>query len=204
MIGILDYGIGNLRSVQKSFEVQGIAARLVRDPADVAGVERLVLPGQGAFGDCRRALAHSGFEGPLLDWIAAGRPVLGICVGMQLLFERSHEFGTTAGLSIFPGDVRSFADVLTDEYKIPQMGWNQVCAARDSVLWEGLDRCEFFYLVHSYYCAPAVGTDVLAVCEYGVEYAACVQRDRLYAVQFHPEKSADAGLRMLRNFAEKG
>ncbi|WP_027389384.1 imidazole glycerol phosphate synthase subunit HisH [Chrysiogenes arsenatis] len=205
MIGIIDYGIGNLRSVQKAFEIQGVEAGLFRDRTALEQCEKLILPGVGAFGDCMAALQKADLEPLVRDWIRKERPLLGICVGMQMLLECSYEFGEHAGLGIITGSVRPFRDQATTAgLKIPQMGWNKVTFVRPSILTEGLGASEYFYFVHSYYCDVSDPAMVLGECDFGIRYCAALERGRLYGTQFHPEKSADAGLKVLKNFAEKG
>ncbi len=199
MINIIDFKMGNLRSVEKAFLHLGFEARISQDPADIGSASHLVLPGDGAFGRSMEHIAAMGFEQPVRGWIAAGMPFLGICVGFQLLFERSDEMGEHRGLGIVPGNVQKFPP----GRKIPHMGWNQVDWKRESPLVEGIGDGAWFYFVHSYFAKPSREQDVLGVTDYGMEVAAVVGDDakKAYAVQFHPEKSQAAGLKLLENFA---
>ena len=199
MINIIDFKMGNLRSVEKAFQHLGFEARISQDPKDIPGASHLVLPGDGAFGKSMEHIRDMGFEQPVRDWIESGKPFLGICVGFQLLFESSVEMGAHKGLSLFAGDVPKFPP----GRKIPHMGWNQVDWKYRSPLVEGIDDGAWFYFVHSYYARPSRAQDVLGVSDYGMEFAAVVGDDehRCYAVQFHPEKSQESGLRLLKNFA---
>ena len=195
MIAILDYGMGNLRSVQKAFEYLGADARIVSAPAEADRAARLVLPGVGAFRDAAERLRASGLDEALLRAARAGKPVLGICLGMQLMFARSEENGSYEGLGLFPGTITRLP---APGLKIPHMGWNTI-ATRACPLWEaGEEKCVYF--VHSY-CAAEISEDwTAAVCEYGMPFSAAVCRDNVMATQFHPEKSGAAGLEMLRRF----
>ena len=195
---IIDYGVGNLRSVEKAFAATGNDARVSGDPHELREAERLVLPGVGAFGACIKALGAHGLDGLVRERAQAGTPLLGVCVGMQMLFDESEEFGRTEGLGLMRGRVRRFAnDVL-----VPQVGWNQIEARRPHPLMDGVENGEFFYFVHSFFCEPADDAVVLGTTGYGVEYASVVARGNVCGVQFHPEKSQAAGLQLLKNFAE--
>ena len=193
MVTIVDYGSGNLRSVQKAFEHLGAAATITDDPAVVADAERLVLPGVGAFGDAMRELRRRDLVAPILAHVRADRPFFGICMGLQLLFETGWEGGRHEGLGLLAGDVTRFE--LPAGFKVPHMGWN-------TVAWRSGDRPggEHFYFVHSYHARPADETVVAAVADYGGPFCAAVARGRLFATQFHPEKSQAAGLRLLQAF----
>lgn len=200
MIGIIDYGMGNLGSVTNAFGFLGVPARLVAKPAELAACEALVLPGVGAFGDCLRHLQQHGFVEPVKTWIHEDRPFLGLCLGLQALFEGSDEAPGVPGLGILPGWVRRFPAHFS--LKIPQIGWNRVMQKQqDCPLFAGVPDGGFFYFVHSYYVDPARKDVVAGETEYGLRYASAVRRGRLMAVQFHPEKSQALGLLMLRNFA---
>ncbi|WP_183728528.1 imidazole glycerol phosphate synthase subunit HisH [Desulfurispira natronophila] len=203
-IGILDYGIGNLRSVQKAFEVQGIEAHLHQEAAALQRCDKLILPGVGAFGDCMQSLENSGLRPLVEGWIADGRPLLGICVGFQMLLECSHEFGLHKGLGIVCGEVKPFRGSVCSQLKIPQMGWNTVRFLQPSILTEGLGEEEYFYFVHSFYCDVQSPGTVLGVTDYSLSYCTAMQKGCLYGTQFHPEKSSSAGLKILKNFALKG
>lgn len=206
MIAVIDNGICNLRSVTKALEAVGAQVRIVRTPAEVeaADADGLVLPGVGALRDCVASLRATGLDQTVRRWIAADQPFLGVCLGMQALFEHSEEGGGagTEGLGIFAGRVVRF--VRPPEFKIPHMGWNTVRFTQpESPLREGLAiEGEAFYFVHSFHCRPADPALVLAECEYGSAFTAAIARGRCFATQFHPEKSQAKGLRLYRNFAE--
>ncbi|MFZ2359159.1 MAG: imidazole glycerol phosphate synthase subunit HisH [Anaerolineae bacterium] len=204
MIAIIDYGIGNLRSVEKAFLHMGADARLTADPAVVRAARGVVVPGVGAFGACALGLRNGGFAALALETARAGKPLLGICVGMQLLFDSSEEMGQHAGLGLLPGRVLRFPDGMVDaagqRLKVPQIGWNQLHHDGSDPLLAGVSSGSYAYFVHSYYCAPAEPSDVVATTDYGLDYASIVRRDNLWGVQFHPEKSQTVGLRILRNF----
>jgi len=196
-VAIIDYGVGNLRSVEKAFAANGCAAVVSADENVLRQAERLVLPGVGAFGACMEALAARGFDRLVRERVAAGTPLLGVCVGMQMLFEESEEFGASRGLGFLRGRVRRFPDDLV----VPQVGWNQVRQQNSNPLFGGIKDSAFFYFVHSYYCEPAETEVIAGETDYGVVYASVVARESLFGVQFHPEKSQKNGLRMLANFA---
>ena len=196
-VAIIDYGIGNLRSVEKAFAAAGCGAAVSADEGVLRTAERLVLPGVGAFGACMRELAARGFDRLVRARVAEGVPLLGVCVGMQMLFEESEEFGRTDGLALLRGRVRRFGPQLL----APQVGWNRVARRRSHPLTEGVGDGAFFYFVHSYYCDAADASDVVGETEYGGVYASVAARGVVCGVQFHPEKSQAAGLRLLRNFA---
>jgi glutamine amidotransferase len=203
MIVIIDYGMGNLRSVQKGFEKVGFEALVSDDPRVIEGADKLVLPGVGAFRDCMDNLRQGGFIGPIERHIEAGRPFLGICLGLQLLFTESEEFGLHAGLNIIPGRVRRFPADLQQAgqaLKVPHMGWNQLAIQRPAPLFEGVPSGESVYFVHSYYVEPEDPSVVAATADYGLSFCAAVWRDNVMATQFHPEKSQQVGLRILKNF----
>jgi imidazole glycerol-phosphate synthase subunit HisH len=194
-IAVLDYGIGNLRSAEKALQRVGGDARLTADPAQVDGAAGVVLPGVGAFGRCMEALRESGLEDAARRAIDDGRPFLGICIGMQMLYEWSEEDPDVKGMGVLPGAVR----LLPDGVKRPQMQWNRLDPVRPGIpLFDGLPERAWVYFVHSY--APESGSETVATCDYGGPVVAAVQRGRLWATQFHPEKSGAAGLRLLANF----
>lgn len=196
MIAIVDYGMGNLRSVQKAFEYLGIDARIGSDRALLADASHIVLPGVGAFADAAEALRRGGLDEELKRQIAVGKPFLGICLGMQLLFDRSFEDGEHEGLSLVPGEAVRF-DV--KDLKVPHIGWNTVRVVKETPLFKGAeDLC--FYFVHSYHAASVAPDCVETVCGYGYEFVSSVNRDNVFGVQFHPEKSGEAGLELLKNF----
>jgi len=206
MITIIDYEMGNLRSVEKAFESLGFAARVSADPADIPRADKLVLPGVGAFADCVNNLRAGGFVAPLLEHVAAAKPLLGICVGMQMLFDESEEFGCHQGLGLIPGRVVRFPSGMVENgerLKVPHMGWNNLLIQQNSPLFAGVANESFVYFVHSYYCQAESQADVAASCRYGeVEFCASLWRDNIMATQFHPEKSQQVGLQIFRNFGE--
>jgi glutamine amidotransferase len=195
VIAIVDYGIGNLGSVTKAFRHAGAETVLTGDPRTLRGADALVLPGDGAFGATIEEIRRRGFVPVLLDAARDGRPLLGICIGMQLLFEESEEHGRHEGLGLLKGRVRRFAGDLP----VPHMGWNRVPRRRDHPLLDGVEDGAHVYFVHSYWC-DAAPEDVVATSDYGVEFAAVVARGAVVGVQFHPEKSQAVGLRMVANF----
>ena len=197
-VAIIDYGVGNLRSVEKAFAATGCEAVVSDDARVLSEAKRLVLPGVGAFGACMKALGERGFDQLILNRRAEGTPLLGVCVGMQMLFEESEEFGRTSGLGMLRGRVRRFSN----ELLVPQTGWNQVSQRAPHPLLAGVEGGTFFYFVHSYYCEPAERAVVCGETDYGTAYASVVAQGTLCGVQFHPEKSQAAGLRLLKNFAE--
>jgi imidazole glycerol-phosphate synthase subunit HisH len=204
MIAIIDYGMGNLRSVQKGFEKIGCDAIVTADPKVLRDAERVVLPGVGAFRDCMRNLEQAGFVEPILKVIQEGKPFLGICVGMQLLFTESEEFGIYQGLNVLPGRVLRFPDGMVEteeELKVPHMGWNQLSVKHQAHIFQGIAEGTNVYFVHSYYAKPEDEKVVASTTSYGIEFCSSVWRDNVVATQFHPEKSQDKGLAMLKNFA---
>jgi glutamine amidotransferase len=198
MIVIVDYGIGNLRSVQKALERVGAAAIVSGDPAVLDAALGVVLPGVGAFGDGMANLRSRNLVEPVLRQVQAGKPLLGICLGMQLLFEESEEMGRHQGLGLLPGRVVRFPE---GELKVPHVGWNRL-RVRENRLLAGIEDGAYAYFVHSYYPLPEIPGDVLAVTEYGGEFASVVGRGLVWGAQFHPEKSQEVGLRLLLNFAQ--
>ena len=200
MIGIVDYGMGNLGSVTNALQFLDLPARIVTSPRELAGCHAAILPGVGAFGDCMKHLSDAGFVDPLREWIAADKPFLGICLGLQLLFEGSEEAPGVAGLGVLPGRIARFN--IDPKFKVPQMGWNTVRQVQpDCPLFMNIAPDAYFYFVHSYYAAAA-GNFVAGETEYGLPYASAVWRGAMMAVQFHPEKSQRIGLRMIQNFAD--
>jgi glutamine amidotransferase len=197
-VAIIDYGVGNLRSVEKAFRAGGVEASVSSDERVLRAAEKLVLPGVGAFRACMEALAARGFDRLVRERVEGGTPLLGVCVGMQMLFEESEEFGRTRGLGFLRGCVRRFPEGL----RVPQVGWNQVEWRRAHTLSRGIDDKTFFYFVHSFFCEAVDGEAVVGETEYGLSYASVVARRNVCGVQFHPEKSQAAGLRLLKNFAE--
>jgi glutamine amidotransferase len=205
MIAIIDYGMGNLRSVQKGFEKVGFKAVVTSDPGLVLNADRIVLPGVGAFRDCIKNLEEGGFIDPILRVIREGRPFLGICLGLQLLFTESEEFGTHKGLNVIPGRVVRFPDGMNEhdeELKVPHMGWNQVSIKRRPSAFAGIPDHANFYFVHSYFVQPEDPSVVATTTQYGIEFCSSIWKDNVVATQFHPEKSQDRGLAILKNFGE--
>ena len=211
MIAIVDYGMGNLRSVAQALRrvAPGVEVRISSDPAELDAAERVVLPGQGAMPDCMRSLRESGLQQALLR-AAVSKPLLGVCVGEQMLFDGSEEGEAgigTRGLGLLPGKVVRFqleGRLQSDgsRFKVPQMGWNRVRQARSHPLWQGIADDSYFYFVHSYYAQPANPDHAVGCTEYGDWFSCAVARDNIFATQFHPEKSAAAGLRLYKNFVD--
>ncbi len=205
MITVIDYGMGNLRSVQKAFEKVGYQAKVTSDPADVETADRLVLPGVGAFKDCMDNLRDGGFIDPILRHVESGKPFLGICLGLQLLFTESEEFGRHQGLGIIPGKVVRFpADMREggEELKVPHMGWNRIEIKQEIPLYRGVENGSFAYFVHSYYVVPEDAQSVATATDYGISFCSSICRDNVMATQFHPEKSQQVGLQILENFGK--
>lgn len=211
MIALIDYGVGNLRSVAKAFEHIAASVRVVTSPRELVAARAVVLPGVGAFGDAAANFRRAGFEEPLQDCVAQGTPLLGICVGLQLLFDESEEMGHHRGLGIFGGVVQRFADGMTvgatspaqhpaPVLKVPQIGWNQVHHRGTHPLLAGVPSGSYAYFVHSYYCVPTDPSLVIATTDYGIDFASICGRGRVMGIQFHPEKSQTVGLQILRNF----
>lgn len=199
MLAVIDYGAGNLRSVMHALTyLHAEDIQLVQDPAQLQGAEKIILPGVGAFGAGMQKLHEQKLVEPLRAALAAGTPYLGICLGMQFLFACSDEMGDHAGLNVLPGRVTRFPEF--EDLKVPHMGWNTLTITRDSDLLHELPDPAYAYFVHSYYCVPENRDDVLIEVDYGLPFTAAVQRDHIYGVQFHPEKSQTVGLQILRNF----
>jgi imidazole glycerol-phosphate synthase subunit HisH len=199
MIVIVDYGMGNLRSVQKGFERVGSKALVSRDIEDIKSADKLVLPGVGAFPECMKNLVRFELVKPIIDFLGSGKPFLGICLGLQLLFDESEEFGLNEGLKVIPGKVKAFSRDMG--LKIPHMGWNQIILKKDVPLFDGINNGSFFYFVHSYFVEPDSSSDVATETEYGVTFTSAIARGNIFALQFHPEKSQQNGLRVLKNFS---
>jgi glutamine amidotransferase len=211
LIAIIDYGVGNLRSVYKAFETVaqplGVPVDIVDEPTDLTSWRAVVLPGQGAFGDSVDNLRSQELEQPLLDAVRAGLPLLGICVGMQLLFDDSEEMGYHEGLHIIPGSVRRFPAEMPDtsvdgerSLRVPQIGWNQLHKQKDDPLMAGVPTGSYAYFAHSYFCDPTDPEAIVARTDYGIEYASIVRYRNAWGIQPHPEKSHTVGLRILANF----
>ena len=200
MIAIIDYGVGNLFSLESSFAAIGMDVTVTSDPAVLKAADKLLLPGVGAFGDAAEKLRSTGLDAVIKELAAEGKPLLGICLGMQLLFDKSLEYGEHAGLGLIPGTVKPIADVIPKDLKIPHIGWNALHFHRDCPLFSELREGECVYFVHSFYasdCADAV----TATAEYGAELTAAVAKGNVYGCQFHPEKSGSVGLKILKAFA---
>jgi len=198
MIAIIDYGMGNLRSVEKAFQFLGCTARIIDNPAETINASHLVLPGDAAFGDAMRNLNNGGWVECIEQGIKSSKPFLGICVGLQLMFEESEEMGTHKGLGLLPGKCTRFPA----GERIPQIGWNQIDIQKKTPLLEGIPTGSFFYFVHSYYVTTENTDERIATTNYGLNYTSVAGRDKLHGVQFHPEKSQGYGLRILKNFAQ--
>ncbi|MCB9488170.1 MAG: imidazole glycerol phosphate synthase subunit HisH [Deltaproteobacteria bacterium] len=205
-VAVIDYGAGNLRSVAGALKHLGADFEVTSDPAKAAEAHAIILPGQGAFGDCMANLRKGGMNEVMKEAAASGKPFLGICIGLQIIFDSSEEFGEHEGLGILPGrNVRfSGADFegTPPALKIPHMGWTRVHPVREHPLFAGIDDGAYFYFVHSFYPVPERDEDILATADHGGEFVCAAARDNVMAVQFHPEKSQDAGLRLLTNFLE--
>lgn len=197
MITIIDYAINNLRSVEKAFLSMGLSVEVSDKPEKIRQAEKIVLPGVGAFADAMANLQAKNLVDVLREKVRAGTPLLGLCLGLQLLFSESEEFGNTVGFNFIPGKVRR----LPKTVKVPHIGWNQLHLQRRDPLLEGIREGSFVYFVHSYYAAPEDSEDVLATTDYELEFPSITRRGNVWATQFHPEKSQDVGLRILRNFA---
>ena len=198
MIIIIDYGMGNLRSVQKGFEKVGYDAVISSDPNEVRKADKVVLPGVGAFGDAMHNLREAGMIEAIEETVKAGTPFLGICLGLQLMFESSEEFGLHKGLGILPGHVKLFPPGL----KIPHIGWNQAEIQKEDPILKDIPDGSSFYFVHSYYVEPSDPADITTLTEYGIRFASIASKDNVFGIQFHPEKSSAMGLRILKNFGE--
>ena len=206
MIAVIDYGMGNLRSVQKALEFVGAKVIVTHDPHLILNADSVVLPGVGAFKDCMVNLNKLNLIDPIRKFIDSGKPFLGICLGLQVLFEESEEYGPVAGLGILPGKVVKFIDGSSGErkgpqMKIPHMGWNQIEIKKNAPLFEGLGDSPYFYFVHSYYVVPGDPEMIATVTHYGIEFVSGIQHKNIYAFQFHPEKSQTVGLSILERFS---
>jgi glutamine amidotransferase len=196
VIAVIDYGMGNLRSVEKAFQFLGFTAAIVDRPEQAEEATHLVLPGDAAFGDAMRNLVAHGWVDLILKGVERGKPFLGICMGLQLMFEESEELGKHRGLGMLPGKIVKFPA----NERVPQIGWNQIAIKRNVEILDGVPEGSYFYFVHSYY-VDATAEDQVATTEYGLDYTSIAARDNAFGVQFHPEKSQQVGLRLLRNFA---
>lgn len=199
MIAIIDYGIGNLQSVLNAFLSLGFEAKITSNPDEILAADKVVLPGVGAFGDAIDTFRARGFEPVINKLVENNTPLLGICVGMQMLFDISYEYGVHKGLGLLTGQIKRFED---NHLKVPQIGWNTLEIVKDSPLLKGISNNSYVYFVHSYRLSAADLNDVVAFTDYGVRYGVMVQKNNVYGVQFHPEKSGEVGLQILKNFGE--
>ena len=202
MLTIIDYGAGNLRSVQKACEAVGAQAHITSDPKEILSADHVILPGVGAFGDCMKSLSDSHMVATIHEVIRQGTPFLGICLGMQLLFSSSEESVGAHGLDIFPGKIVRIPQ--KDGFKIPHMGWNSLTFTKESPIFHGLEEHPFVYFVHSYYMEPEDTSIIAATCEYCATLPVALSQGNVFATQFHPEKSGDVGLAILKNFTRFG
>lgn len=201
MIKMIDYGVGNLFSLRSSFAAIGVDVEYTGDPAQIRQADKLILPGVGAFRDARKALADTGLDRVITEEAGKGKPLIGICLGMQMLFERSYEYGEYEGLGLIPGSIVSMEGKIPSNLPIPHIGWNALHKTQDSPLLQYVNEGDFVYFVHSYY-AETEDRYVIARTEYGAELTAAVQNGNVYGCQFHPEKSSKVGLSILRAFCE--
>ena len=198
MIGIIDYGGGNLRSVKKAFDFLGAQSELLVSPVDFKNIECLVLPGVGSFGYAMKRIREKGLYEPIKGWLQSNRPFLGICLGLQLLFESSEESPGINGLGVFKGTCKRF-----NARKVPQIGWNDILIKKHHSILEGFSSGEYFYFVHGYYVVPDDNSIVLAQTEYDINYTSIAEKGNILGIQFHPEKSGEAGLKLLKNWVEQ-
>ena len=201
MIAIVDYGVGNLFSLSSSFAAIGVDAQATSDPSVIRSAEKIILPGVGAFEDAAKKLSESGLWEVVTNEAKSGKPILGICLGMQMLFERSFEYGEHKGLGLIPGEIRPISDVIPSGLKIPHIGWNPLIFKKESKLFKYIKEGDCVYFVHSYY-ATGCDESISAVAEYGAELCASVESGNIYGCQFHPEKSGNVGLNILKAFCE--
>ena len=201
MIAIIDYGVGNLFSLTSSFAAIGAEVKVTNKKEDIENADRIILPGGGAFEDAAKKLRESGLVDVIKAQAANGKPLMGICLGMQLLFDKSFEYGEHEGLGFIKGNVRPITDVIPSDYKVPHIGWNALQFKKESPLFKYINNGDYVYFVHSFYAADC-DKAVTAVSEYGAELTACVEDKNIFGCQFHPEKSGEVGLNILRAFAE--
>ncbi len=201
MIAIIDYGMGNLRSVEKGFQKVGIDVTVTNSPAVVRKADAVVLPGVGAFKDCMKELTNLELIDAVVDSIKQGKPYLGICLGLQVLFSESVEFGRCRGLDVLRGKVVRF-ELEDQTLKVPHMGWNEIKIQKDNPLFKGIPDKSYFYYVHSFYVVPDDAAIIATTTDYGIEFTSSVWKDNIFAVQFHPEKSQAIGLQLLKNFGD--
>ncbi len=202
MVAIVDYGVGNLFSLESSLTAIGVESIVTADPKVLESADQIILPGVGAFGDAAQKLRNTGLDKHIIALAKAGKPLLGICLGMQMLFDKSFEFGEYDGLGLIPGAVRPIADVIPADYKIPHIGWNALQFRGENPLFSYIKDGDFVYFVHSYY-ATDCEESVIATAEYGANLTAAVARGNVFGCQFHPEKSGEVGLNILRAFSER-
>lgn len=201
MLGIVDYNIGNLASVQNAILKVGESAKIENDPSKLKDYDKIILPGVGAFGDAMEHLQKSGMQEAILDFVKSGKFLLGICLGMQLLFQKSYEFGEHSGLGLLEGEIIHFEKAtLKKGEKIPHMGWNLVKKAKNSALLEGLEDSFYLYFVHSYYLGES--KNAIGMSHYGIDFVSIVQKENIFGIQPHPEKSHNVGLKILKNFVK--
>lgn len=201
MIAIIDYGVGNLFSLKSSIAAIGKEAVVTSDPAVIRSADHVILPGVGAFGDAMDKLKATGLDAVVREAAAAGKPLLGICVGMQMLFDKDYEYGEHDGLGLIPGEVRAISEIIAPELKIPQIGWNSLSFRKESILYKDIDDGAYVYFVHSYSAVKCDGY-ISAVTNYSTDITASVENGNVYGTQFHPEKSGAVGLKVLKNFCE--
>lgn len=201
MIAIIDYGVGNLFSLKSSFSAIGADVTVTSDKAEIERADKIILPGVGAFGDAAKKLSDSGLGEVLINEAEKGKPIMGICLGMQLLFDKSFEYGEHKGLGLIHGNIRPIADVIPKDFKIPHIGWNALSFKKESPINKYINNGDFVYFVHSFYAADCDEFTV-ATAEYGASLTATVQNKNVFGCQFHPEKSGEAGLKILRAFTE--
>ena len=204
MIAIVDYGVGNLFSLKSSLDHIGLEAVVTGDAQTLRDAEKIILPGVGAFADAAAKLAATGLDRVVCDEAAKGKPMLGICLGMQMLFDKSYEYGEHPGLSLIPGNVKPIRPVIGDGLKVPHIGWNSLDYPSHGTLFQGIPEGSYVYFVHSYYLRAREESIVKATTEYGVTIHASVEKDNVYACQFHPEKSSQIGMKILQNFINIG
>ena len=200
MIAIVDYGVGNLFSLASSLTSTGAAVKVTSDAEEIKSAERIILPGVGAFGDAAEKLKSSGLADTVVEEAKRGKPILGICLGMQLLFDKSYEYGEYEGLGLIGGEIRPISEVIPKDLKIPHIGWNSLDFVGENPLFKYIKNGDYVYFVHSYYGAKC--SDVIATSEYGYPLTAAVAKGNVYGCQFHPEKSGEVGLNILRAFSE--
>ena len=201
MIALIDYGVGNLFSLKSSFSAVGCEATVTSDPVVIKKADKLILPGVGAFSDAAKKLRDSGLDKVIVDEAKNGKPLLGICLGMQMLFEKSYEYGEHDGLSLIKGSVKPIADIIPNDYKIPHIGWNSLIFKNKTPIFKYINEGDYVYFVHSYHASDC-DEATTAVTEYGAYLTASVQSGNVYGCQFHPEKSGDVGLKILKAFTE--